>query len=239
MNTPLERYLRRAVIGVPSAQRAVIQAELRGNIALRVAELELLGLTPAQGVERALEELGAPSQISHGMAVIYTSPRALRWALASLLAAWCCVAPLNPMTVLVKANIVTDAAGRLSSVNVEENSFSSALAAAGMTLSNTALGTSHRFTIAQALDWATRDDQPRPSFATPKFGLTSHLELRQALRVLCNAAAQVTLESSPSSVVFRVTWQGSTSRIALNLGLHEALEFHEAVGRTFKQPCQR
>ena len=231
MKTRLEIYLRRASSGVPSAQRTVIQAELRGNIALRVSELELLGLTHEKGMERALEELGAPTHISHGMAWVYTVPRALRWAFTTMFAAWCCLAPLNPLTVHVKASVITDDVGKFSGVNVESDSFSSALAAAGIGL--TALQTNHGFTTVQALDWAARDHQTRPSFTI------TNLELHQALRVLCNAAARVTLESLSSSVVFRVTWQGSTSRIALNLDPHQALEFHEGVGSTFKHPCQR
>ena len=231
MSTRLEIYLRRASSGVPSAQRAVIQAELRGNIALRISELELLGLTHEKGVERALEELGAPSHIGHGMAWVYTVPRALRWAFTTMFAAWCCLAPLNPLTVHVKASVITDDVGKFSGVNVESDSFSSALAAAGIGL--TALQTNHGFTTVQALDWAAHDHQTRPSFTI------TNLELHQAMRVLCNAAARVTLESLSSSVVFRVTWQGSTSRIALNLDPHQALAFHEGVGSTFKHPCQR
>lgn len=244
MSTRLETYLGRASSGVSKAQRAVIQAELRGNIELRSAELELLGLTHAQGVECALEELGAPNHISHGMAWVYTAPRAVRWAFTAMFAAWCCIAPLSLMTVHVNASIVTDASGKLTNVTLETDSFSTALAAAGIglsetALSDTALGTNHRFTTAHALDWATRDDQTRPSFAPPKFGLTTNLELLQALRVLCNATAHVTLESPDSSVVYRVTWQGTTSRIALNLDQSQALAFHESIGRTFKYPCQR
>ena len=177
MSQHLETYLRRAVIGVPSAQRAVIQAELRGNILLRSA--------------------------------------------------------------------VTDDSGKLTGVNLESESFSSALATAGIGLYAPALTANLGFTTAHAWDWAIRDNLIQPSLTAAKFGLntkfrlTNNLELLQALRVLCNAAAHVTLESPSSSVVFRVTWKGSTSRIALNLDPRQALEFHEGVASGFKHPCER
>jgi hypothetical protein len=242
MNPHLETYLRRASSGVPSAQRADIRAELRANIELRATELELLGLTHAQGVERALEELGAPNRISRGMAWVYTAPRAVRWAFTAMLATLCCVSPLNPLTVQVQASAVTDASGKLTGINLETNSFSTALAAAGIPLSERLLETNSAwalnrlgqgFTTARSWDGTMRYDLAQPTSPA------TSLELTDALRALCDTSARVTLESSSSEVVFRVTWQGSTSRIALNLEPIEALEFHEGVGRDLEQPCRQ
>jgi hypothetical protein len=242
MNVRLESYLKRATNGVPRRQRTEIQAELRANIDLRATELELLGLTHAEGVNRALEEMGAPKLIRHGMAWVYTAPRAVRWAFSAMLTAFCCVAPLNPLTVHVQASAVTDASGKLKGINLETTSFSTALEAAGIPLNDAGLDSGavwssnrlgQRFTTARSWNEATRYrlDHPTPS--------ALNLELTDALRALCALSARVTLESPSSSVVFRVTWQGSTSRIALNLEPVDALEFHEGVGRNLGQPCQR
>jgi hypothetical protein len=232
MNPHLETYLRRASSGVSAAHRAVIRDELRANIDLRASELELLGLTHAQGVERALEELGAPQRISGGMAWVYTAPRAVRWAFTALLVAFCCIAPLHPLTVQVQASAVTDSSGTLTGVRLETNSFSTALAAAGIPLTDATQQNAgmfgQRFTTARS--W---DDSARRALRAP----VSPLELRDALNALCDLSASVTLEDTPSAVVFRVTWQGNTSRIALNLDGDDVNAFHARLGRSLERPC--
>jgi hypothetical protein len=239
MNPRLETYLRRASSGLPLAQRGMVQAELRGNILLRAAELELLGLTHAQGVARALEEMGAPAHINSGMAWVYTAPKAVRWAFAALLAAWCCVAPLTPATVHVRASAVTNAAGKLTGVNLEPTSFSMAIRAADIALSSTPLEMSQGFGVAHAWNGLIGSDGTWPLRLAQPALTNAHLELSHALRVLCDASARVNLEPSTAEVVFRVTWQGTTARVALTLAPVQVLEFHAGVGRTLEHPCQR
>jgi hypothetical protein len=241
VNIRLEAYLRRASSGVPSAQRAVIQAELRGNIHLRATELELLGLTHAQGVERALEELGAPSRISRGMVWVHSAPRVARFVFAAMLAALCCIAPLNPLTVRVNASAVTDASGKLVGVNLETDSFSTAIRAAGIALSSTTLETSLPWIVRSGQGFSTSRSWDSAALTQPEFDTLDdlvNLDLTQALHALCDASARVTLESPSSEVVFRVSWQGSTARLALNLAPTQALEFHTGVGRALERPCQ-
>jgi hypothetical protein len=236
--TPLESYLRRATRGLGASQRALLRAELTGNIEIRALELQLLGLSFEQGVTRALEEMGEASSISNGMAWVYTAPRAARWAVSVALALLCCVAPLNPLTLHVQASSVTDASGRMTGVNLETRSFSTALASAGIPLSRTNLESvdwlefSESFSTARA--W---DDRARYELRFPDSGVD--LELTSALRALCAMNASVTLEPISSQVRFRVAWQGIATSIALDLEPAEAASFHAGIGRNLETPCQR
>lgn len=90
---PLETYLRRATRGLWGEQRRLVRAELEGHFRLRVDELCLSGLSPAQAAARALEELGSPEAVGAGMRRVYLLPRlwpplSILTLLASLLLLW-------------------------------------------------------------------------------------------------------------------------------------------------------
>ncbi len=211
----------------------MVRQELEANIALRGKELELLGLGPEEGVRRALGELGAPTHVSRGMAGLYSAPRGLRWAFGALLAAWCCVSPLNPLTARVQASPITDATGHLTGIRLGAESFSSALAATGMVLEGDGgLWRSRRFTTARSWDAGLRHDLQAPNLTDPD------LDLRQALTALCDLNASVRLEDSPNAVAFRVTWAASESRIELNLSPSIARQFHQRLSQQLESPCQ-
>ncbi len=70
----LERYLNTASKGLVGAAKERVMRELRGNLELRAQELQITGLNPAQAMQKALEEMGAPQTMSRAMTRIYTLP---------------------------------------------------------------------------------------------------------------------------------------------------------------------
>ncbi|ULH17310.1 permease prefix domain 1-containing protein (plasmid) [Deinococcus sp. KNUC1210] len=81
----LSQYLRQSARGLYGRRRRELQAELRGHVEARCRELSLLGLTRAEAVRRALQELGAPAHVSTGMASVYLLPGIARAAALSAL----------------------------------------------------------------------------------------------------------------------------------------------------------
>jgi len=81
----LKRYLRRATCGLWGEERAVVRAELEGNLRARVVELRIAGASEEEGVAQALAEIGDPALVSRGMVQVHTLPKALPLAATCLL----------------------------------------------------------------------------------------------------------------------------------------------------------
>ncbi len=71
---PLERYLNVATRGLSGETRERVKRELRGNLELRVRELQGAGHHEAQATIQALEEIGAPQDMARAMARVYVLP---------------------------------------------------------------------------------------------------------------------------------------------------------------------
>jgi|GEM_PF-1558492 len=78
MKRELERYLRRATRGLYGTARKDVWNELEQDILERVRVSRAFGLSETQAVNRALEQLGDPREVSVGMAKTYVWPRAVK-----------------------------------------------------------------------------------------------------------------------------------------------------------------
>lgn len=78
MKRELERYLWRATRGLYGAARKDVWNELEQDILERVRVSRAFGLSEAQALNRALEQLGDPRVVSAGMAKTYVWPLALK-----------------------------------------------------------------------------------------------------------------------------------------------------------------
>ena len=72
----LDAYLTRATRALPARERRRVCEELRGSILERAAEHQLVGHTPTQALDLALQEFGDPARVARGMQRLYTAPRA-------------------------------------------------------------------------------------------------------------------------------------------------------------------
>lgn len=73
-----EMYLRSATRGLWGKERRALRTELQGHIQVRVSELMVAGFSPAEAERQTLRELGAPQQVSRGMAGVYALSTAIK-----------------------------------------------------------------------------------------------------------------------------------------------------------------
>lgn len=82
-----ERYLRGATRGLWGKEKKALRTELQGHIRIRTKELMVAGFSEAEAERQTLRELGAPGEVSRGMAGVYALQTVVKGAvLSSLLA---------------------------------------------------------------------------------------------------------------------------------------------------------
>jgi len=86
MKRELERYLKRATRGLYGAARRDVWNELEQDILERVRVSQAFGLSEAQALNRALEQLGDPRAVSIGMASTYHFPVVFKGLALTLMA---------------------------------------------------------------------------------------------------------------------------------------------------------
>ncbi len=83
---PLERYLRRATLGLPPAKREEVWNELEEHVLCRAERLEFMGLSPDAALAQALRELGPPLRVSAAMNGVHNMPKMIAFGVVGMLA---------------------------------------------------------------------------------------------------------------------------------------------------------
>ncbi|WP_027482979.1 permease prefix domain 1-containing protein [Deinococcus pimensis] len=85
--TDLERYLRRATLGLPRRQRDDVRDELEEHILERAAGLQAFGMSERDAIRHAIDDLGPPASVGIAMNGIYVLPQLLKVTALSTLVA--------------------------------------------------------------------------------------------------------------------------------------------------------
>ena len=88
-----ERYLKGATRGLWGKEKKALRTELQGHIRIRTTELMTAGLNQQEAERQTLRELGAPQEVSRGMAGVYAFQTAVKGTLLTSLLA--CAALLS------------------------------------------------------------------------------------------------------------------------------------------------
>ena len=101
MEPDLERYLKRATLGLWGSQKRSVHAELSGNIREAMLEYQLQGCSVQESLEAALRDFGNPNKLALQLTEVHTMPMLHKTALlagvatAALLIAVSSAAPLE------------------------------------------------------------------------------------------------------------------------------------------------
>lgn len=98
-----ERYLKHATRGLWGKEKKALRTELLGHIRIRTTELMTTGLSETEAERQTLRELGAPQEVSRGMAGVYALQTAVKGTLAASLLA--CAALLSVQQVQAQVQV--------------------------------------------------------------------------------------------------------------------------------------
>jgi len=139
MKRELECYLKQATRGLYGAARKDVWNELEQDILERVRVSKAFGLSETQALNRALEQLGDPREVSVGMASTYIWPRAVKLGvLGAVGAALLLTLPSAAKSVLATT---TPLSAQTGAVFVPEDTLLRALEQQGIDLSTQELRT--------------------------------------------------------------------------------------------------